>query len=119
MSTLRPFRAFRPSPDRAALVAAVPYDVVNTQEARQLSEGNPWSFLHVSRPEIDLPFHTDPHSPEVYKKARENFNKLGQSCPFISENSPMLYLYRLRIGDHRANRSRGWLFKSTVRFKSD
>ncbi|HEY0366322.1 MAG TPA: DUF1015 family protein, partial [Pyrinomonadaceae bacterium] len=62
MATIRPFRALRPQADRAQVVASVPYDVVNTDEARALADGNPFSFLHVSRPEIDLPPGTDIHS---------------------------------------------------------
>ena len=66
MAGLAPFRALRPSPSTAARVAAVPYDVVNTDEARALAAGNPLSFLHVSRPEIDLPPGTDLHGDDVY-----------------------------------------------------
>jgi uncharacterized protein (DUF1015 family) len=69
VAIIRPFRALRPQPDRAEQVASVPYDVVNTDEARALAEGNPFSFLHVSRPEIDLPAGTDIHSDAVYRKA--------------------------------------------------
>jgi uncharacterized protein (DUF1015 family) len=66
MARIRPFRALRPPTGRAAEVAAVPYDVVNSAEAAELARGNPWSFLHVSRPEIDLPPGTDLYSDEVY-----------------------------------------------------
>ena len=76
MAVIRPFRALRPRPDRAQSVASVPYDVVNTDEARALADGNPLSFLHVSRPEIDLPPGTDIHSDAVYRKAVENFETL-------------------------------------------
>src|SRR5512141_1928208 len=72
MATIRPFPALRPVPQRARDVAAVPYDVVTTEEARALASDNPWSFLHVSRAEIDLPDGTDPYSPDVYRKAAEN-----------------------------------------------
>jgi uncharacterized protein (DUF1015 family) len=100
MATIRPFRALRPSPQRAAAVSAVPYDVVSTAEARDLAEGNPWSFLHVSRPEIDLPDGTDPYGETVYKKAAENFEKLRHEAPLFLEDAPTLYLYRLRVGEH-------------------
>ena len=66
MSQLKPFCAHRPRPELAAQVAAVPYDVVNTQEAAELAQGNPYSFLHVGRPEIDLPAGIDIHADEVY-----------------------------------------------------
>lgn len=100
MAVIRPFRALRPQPDRAQLVASVPYDVVNTDEARTLAEGNPLSFLHVSRPEIDLPPGTDIHSDAVYRKAVGNFEKLIATCPLEKEAEPSLYLYRLVMGQH-------------------
>jgi uncharacterized protein (DUF1015 family) len=100
VAVIRPFRALRPRADQAQSVASVPYDVVNTDEARALAEGNPLSFLHVSRPEIDLPPGTDIHSDAVYRKAVENYEKLITSCPFEKENEPSLYLYRLIMGDH-------------------
>jgi uncharacterized protein (DUF1015 family) len=83
-----------------AEVAAVPYDVVNTEEARALAEGNPSSFLHVSRPEIDLPEGTNIYSDEVYEKARENFERLKSEGTLEEESEPSLYIYRLRMGDH-------------------
>jgi len=100
VAIIRPFRALRPQPERAKDVASVPYDVVNTDEARALAEGNPFSFLHVSRPEIDLPPGTDIHSDTVYRKAVENFEKLIAECPMEKESEPSLYLYRLIMGDH-------------------
>ena len=100
MAVIRPFRALRPRADRAQLVASVPYDVVNTDEARALAEGNPLSFLHVSRPEIDLPAGTDIHSDAVYRKAVENFETLIAGCPLEKEAEPSLYLYRLVMGQH-------------------
>ena len=100
MAIIRPFRALRPRPDRAQEVASVPYDVVNTDEARALASGNPFSFLHVSRPEIDLPPGTDIHSDPVYRKAVENFEKLIAEAPLEKESEPSLYLYRLIMGDH-------------------
>jgi len=100
VAVIRPFRALRPRADRAQLVASVPYDVVNTDEARALAEGNPLSFLHVSRPEIDLPPGTDIHSDAVYRKAVENFESLISNCPLEKETEPSLYLYRLIMGDH-------------------
>lgn len=100
MAVIRPFRALRPHPDRAAQVASVPYDVVNTEEARALAGDNALSFLHVSRPEIDLPPGTDIYSDAVYRKAVENFEKLISDCPLDQEAEPSLYLYRLIMGQH-------------------
>ena len=100
MAVIRPFRALRPQVDRAESVASVPYDVVNTDEARALAHDNPFSFLHVSRPEIDLPAGTDIHSDIVYRKAVENFEKLIAECPMEKESEPSIYLYRLIMGNH-------------------
>src|ERR1043166_1921149 len=100
MAVIRPFNALRPPPERAPKVAAVPYDVVNTAEARALAAGNPWSFLHVSRPEIDFPDGTPIYSDEVYAKGANNFQKLKAECPLEQEMEPSLYLYRLIMGDH-------------------
>jgi uncharacterized protein (DUF1015 family) len=100
VAVIRPFRALRPPAERAQAVASVPYDVVNTEEARALANGNDLSFLHVSRPEIDLPGGTDIHSDAVYRKAVENFEKLIATCPLENEAEPSLYLYRLIMGGH-------------------
>src|SRR5262245_12889863 len=103
MAVLKPFRALRPSPERAGQVAAVPYDVVSTAEARALAAGNPLSFLHVSRPEIDLPHGTDPYSDAVYARAQENFARLRREAPLSSEAAPSLYVYRLRMDGREQN----------------
>jgi uncharacterized protein (DUF1015 family) len=100
VAVIRPFRALRPNSEQAKLVASVPYDVVNTDEARELAKGNPLSFLHVSRPEIDLPSGTDIYSDAVYRKAVENFEKLIANGPLEMESEPSLYLYKLVMGDH-------------------
>ena len=100
MSQLHPFRAYRPRPDLAAQVAAVPYDVVNTEEARALAKGNPHSFLHVGRPEIDLPDGTDIHADEVYAKGVANLKKLIEDGTLLHEDAPCLYVYQQRMGDH-------------------
>jgi uncharacterized protein (DUF1015 family) len=100
VAVIRPFQALRPPAERADRVASVPYDVVNTNEARELAANDPLSFLHVSRPEIDLPDDIDPHSDQVYRKAMENFQKLIEECPLEIESSPSIYLYRLIMGDH-------------------
>jgi len=101
MATIRPFNALRPAAEHAAEVAAVPYDVVNTEEARAIASGNPLSFLHVSRPEIDLPDGTPIYGDEVYAKAADNFEKLKKECPLQNEETPSLYLYRLIMGEQR------------------
>ena len=100
MAVIRPFNALRPAAECAPRVAAVPYDVVNTEEARALASGNPWSFLHVSRPEIDLPDGTPIYSDEVYAKASTNFDTLKKECPLEPESEASLYLYRLIMGNH-------------------
>jgi len=100
MAVVHPFRALRTTGESAARVAAVPYDVVTTGEARELASGNPLSFLHVSRAEIDLPAGTDPYSPEVYAKAAQNFQHVKEAAPLIVEEEPSLYLYRLEGGGH-------------------
>ena len=100
MSSLHPFRALRPAPGTAPSVSSVPYDVVNTEEARELAAGNPLSFLRVTRSEIDFPPTTDPYSSPVYAKARSNFEMLKKQGPLVVEDAPSLYFYRLRMGDH-------------------
>ena len=99
MATLRPFRALRPTPEDAAAIAAVPYDVVSTDEARALAGGNPLSFLRVSRAELELPAGTDPYSPAVYERAVANFRKLREAS-LVVEAEPSVYFYRLRMGGH-------------------
>jgi len=99
MAVVRPFRALRPTPDVAARVAAVPYDVVTTEEARALADGNPFSFLRVSRAELELPPDTDPHADVVYARAADNFARLRRDA-LVVEDEPSLYFYRLRMGRH-------------------
>ena len=100
MASIHPFRALRPAPDSAPAVSSVPYDVVSTEEARQMAAGNPLSFLHVTRSEIDLPADTDPYSAQVYAKARANLAALRARAPLVLDETPSLYLYRLRMGAH-------------------
>jgi uncharacterized protein (DUF1015 family) len=99
VAIVHPFRALRPRPELAGQVAAVPYDVVDTDEARRLAAGNPLSFLHISRAEIDLPEGADPYSDAVYKQAAERFAALRSSA-LVVEEQPTLYFYRLRMGAH-------------------
>jgi uncharacterized protein (DUF1015 family) len=100
MSSLVPFRALRPAPASAPAVSSVPYDVVSTEEVRQLIDGNPLSFLRVTRAEAELPPNADPYAPAVYERARRNFASLRERAPLVAEDSPALYLYRLRMGSH-------------------
>jgi uncharacterized protein (DUF1015 family) len=100
MATVRSFRAQRPPTDKAAQVSAVPYDVVNTVEARALAADNPLSFLRVSRPELELADDVNPYADEVYQRAADNFEKLKNAAPLIVEDAPSLYVYRLQMGDH-------------------
>lgn len=95
MSLIRPFAALRPAPGRAAEVIAPPYDVLNTEEARALAAGKPWSFLHISKPEIDLPQGTDPYSAEVYAKAVENLKGMIAAGVLRQDDSACYYVYRL------------------------
>lgn len=96
----KPFNALRPAVDIAAKLASVPYDVVDTKEARELAEGNPVSFLHVSRPEIDLPKGTDIYSDEVYAQAVTALNKLKDDGALATDAEAAYYAYRQIMGDH-------------------
>ncbi|MBL7777930.1 MAG: DUF1015 domain-containing protein [Chitinophagales bacterium] len=93
MSIIKPFSAVRPKPEWASAVASLPYDVMNSKEAAQMAAGNPYSFLHVSRAEIDMPAGTNEHAQEVYDKAAENFKKLIADGVLIQEEKPLLYIY--------------------------
>ena len=94
MAVFRPFKALRPTPEFASRVAALPYDVMNSQEAKEMVQGNPYSFLHVDKAEIDLPEGTDLYSPEVYAKAKENLNKLEKDGICAMDKAPCFYVYR-------------------------
>ena len=100
MAALFPFRALRPTPAAASDVAAVPYDVVTRDEAASIAHGNPLSFLHVSRAEIDVAAGTDPYADEVYDQAARNFLALQAAAPLVTEDVPSLYVYRLKMGQH-------------------
>ncbi len=100
MSLIRPFPALRPAPGRAQEVIAPPYDVLNTEEARALAEGRPWSFLHISKPEIDLPACTDAYAPAVYAKAAENLKRMLDAGVLRQDERPAYYAYRLIMGEH-------------------
>ncbi len=100
MHLIRPFAGLRPAANRAADVAAPPYDVLSTGEARVRATGKPWSFLHISKPEIDMPAGTDPYAPEVYTKGAENLKKMLAAGILARDPAPCYYAYRLIMGDH-------------------
>ena len=100
MATLKPFAALRPQPELAAQICELPYDVMSSDEAREMAAGKPLSFLHVSKPEIDLPVGTDIYSPEVYAKGAENFAKLISQGALKQDSQPSFYLYRQVMGKH-------------------
>lgn len=99
MAIIKPFRALRPPRELAEKVAALPYDVMSTEEARSMAEGNPLSFLHVSRPEIDLPPDIDPHTEPVYEKGMENLRRLVRDGVLVQDRTECYYVYRQKMGD--------------------
>ncbi len=101
MAQIRPFQALRPSLEKVLQVASVPYDVVNTEEARALAENNPFSLLHVTRAEIEFPDGTNPYGDEIYNRAKENLYTIKRDAPLVVDDKPAFYLYRL-IMDGRA-----------------
>lgn len=100
MAIIRPFKALRPHEKVAHLVASVPYDVVNREEAAELAKGNPISFLRVTRSEIEMSESVDVYSKEVYQKAKENLERLINDAPMIQEKDDSLYIYKLTMGNH-------------------
>ncbi len=100
MPAVFPFRALRPPPELAAKVASVPYDVVNRAEARRLSAGNPDSFLHVTKPEIDLPEDVDVHDHRVYAGGRAALERLIADRSLVQDDAPGFYVYRATMGEH-------------------
>lgn len=100
MSDVRPFRALRPRPELAAQVAAPPYDVVSSEEARKLAEGKPYSFLHINKPEIDLPPDVDLYDDRVYAQGASNLRKFMAEGVFFREQEPRFYVYQQKMGNH-------------------
>ena len=100
MHLIRPFAGLRPAPGRAAEVIAPPYDVLSSGEARARAGGKPWSFLHVSKPEIDLAPGTDPYAPEVYARAAENLNRMLREGVLARDAARCYYVYRIVMGGH-------------------
>lgn len=101
MATVRPFQAVRPAQKYAEQMISLPYDVMNRAEAKKMAQGNPVSFLHICRSEIDLPDQCDPYSKEVYEKAKSNMEDYLADHVLVRDEKPMLYLYR-QIMDGRA-----------------
>ncbi|WP_422487021.1 DUF1015 domain-containing protein [Gudongella sp. DL1XJH-153] len=101
MAVLKPFKAHRPAPKLADKVAALPYDVMNSKEAREVVKDNPYSFLHVDKSEVDLPEDIDIHDEKVYEKARDNLAKMIKDEVFIQDDEDSLYIYK-QIMDGRA-----------------
>lgn len=95
MAIIRPFKALRPTKENAHLVASVPYDVINKEEAKELAKNSSLSYLHITRSEIDLPDNVDVYSKEVYQKAKENLDKLINDSILLMDEKPHFYLYRL------------------------
>ncbi|MBI5772975.1 MAG: DUF1015 domain-containing protein [Verrucomicrobia bacterium] len=100
MAIIKPFAALRPKPELARQICELPYDVMSSEEARALATGNPLSFLHVSKPEIDLPPGTDIYSPPVYAKGKENFQNLMSQGALVQDAQPCFHLYRQIMGAH-------------------
>jgi len=100
MTLIRPFKGLRPTSGHADDVIAPPYDVLNTAEARARANGRPWSFLHISKPEIDLPEGTDPYADEVYAKGKENLDKQVSAGILERDKEESYYLYQLQMGEH-------------------
>ena len=100
MAVVKPFAALRPKPELASRICELPYDVMSSDEAREIAAGNPLSFLHVSKPEIDLPPGTDLYAPEAYAKGKENFQKLIHAGALQQDLQPHFYLYRQIMGRH-------------------
>ena len=100
MAIIKPFKAWRPTADKAQQVASRPYDVINTEEAKAAASGNPFSFLHVIKPEIDLPAGADLYGEEVYTTGRDNFQNWISQGIFSQEEVASLYVYKLVMGDH-------------------
>ncbi len=99
MAVIRPFKALRPEKEVAHLVASVPYDVVNREEAAELAKDNPINFLRVTRSEIELPSDVDPYDESVYKKAADNLERLKKEAPLVQDETPKFYVYKLVMGE--------------------
>lgn len=94
MAVIRPFKGIRPIKELANKIAALPYDVMDSDEAREMVKGNPYSFLHVDKAEIDLPNDIDAYDDRVYEKAKENLDKMIEKGYYIEDEKPKFYIYR-------------------------
>ncbi len=101
MAIIKPFKGLRPKPEFAEKVASPPYDVLNTEEARAMAKDNPYSFLHINKPEIDLPAGTNLYDDAVYAKGRENLERFIKEGIFIQDEKPCFYVYRQIMGNHQ------------------
>ena len=100
MKLIKPFRAVRPTKELASQVASPPYDVVSRAEAREIAKGNPYSFLHINKPDIDLADDIDAHDPLVYQTGRSNLDEFLNSGVLVKDEVESFYLYRQIMGDH-------------------
>ena len=100
MATIKPLTGYRPKKDIVEKLASPPYDVLNSEEAREYAKGNPYSFLHIVKPEIDLASSIDSYDDSVYAKAKENLNDFIKKGWLVQDEKPMLYIYSQKMGDH-------------------
>lgn len=103
MAIIKPFKAFRPNKEIADKLASFPYDVLNSEEARELAKDNKYSFLRINKPEIDLPIETDHYAKEVYEKGKENLEQFINNKWLQQDEKPMLYIYQQQMGKHIQN----------------
>ncbi|MER3329624.1 MAG: DUF1015 domain-containing protein, partial [Candidatus Kapaibacterium sp.] len=103
MAVFKPFKAFRPTSNKAKDVAAYPYDVVNSDEAREIVEGNPDSFLRVGKPEVDLDPNLSLYDEKVYAKGKENLNRLISDGIIVEDATPCFYVYSLTMNGRTQN----------------
>ncbi|MCG2821316.1 MAG: DUF1015 domain-containing protein, partial [Candidatus Atribacteria bacterium] len=94
MPVIKPFKAFRPQPELVTKIASLPYDVLNSEEARQLAKDNPYSFLHVNKAEIDLDSSVDHYDQRVYEKASKNLDGLIEKKVYLQEEQEKIYIYK-------------------------
>ena len=100
MVTIKPFKGYLANQNNCDKIISPAYDTLNSEEARLMSDGNPMSFLHVNKPEIDLPVETDPYSDDVYNKGRENLLKFIENGNLVQDSEERLYIYQQTMGDH-------------------
>src|SRR5215475_6712324 len=103
MAVLKPFKGIRPKKNYAKRVASRPYDVLNEKEAREEAGDDTYSFYHVIKPEIDFPDDFDHYSPEIYKKGKENFDKMLQEGIFFQDEKPCYYIYQQEMNGRKQN----------------